>query len=126
MWLDALLDDEATAIEAGYADAAVGERLLHARVGAELGADIIKTNYTGDPDSFREVVEGCPVPVVVAGGPRMDTEADLMQVVYDSIHAGGKGVAIGRNVFQAEDPAAILGKMAKIVHEGFSVDEVYE
>ncbi|MCL7414446.1 MAG: 2-amino-3,7-dideoxy-D-threo-hept-6-ulosonate synthase [ANME-2 cluster archaeon] len=96
-----------------------------ARVGAELGADIIKTNYTGDPDSFREVVEGCPVPVVVAGGPRMETERDLMQVVYDSVHAGGKGVAIGRNVFQAEDPTAIVEKISKIVHEDFSVEEVY-
>ncbi len=96
-----------------------------ARVGAELGADIIKTNYTGDPDSFREVVKGCPIPVVVAGGPRMETEADLMQVVYDSVQSGGKGVAIGRNVFQADDPGAIVANIAKIVHEGYSVEEVY-
>lgn len=97
-----------------------------ARVGAELGADIIKTNYTGDPDSFREVVEGCPVPVVVAGGPMMETERDLMQMVYDSIHVGGRGVAIGRNVFQADDPTAMVDRISKIVHEDYSVDEVFE
>ncbi len=56
----------------------------------------------------------------------METEADLMQVVYDSVQSGGKGVAIGRNVFQADDPGAIMANIAKIVHEGFSVDEVYE
>jgi fructose-bisphosphate aldolase/2-amino-3,7-dideoxy-D-threo-hept-6-ulosonate synthase len=95
-----------------------------ARVGAELGADIIKTNYTGDPDSFKEVVMGCPVPVVVAGGPKMETENDLLNIVYDSIHAGGKGVAIGRNVFQAADPTALVAKISKIVHQGFTVDEV--
>lgn len=96
-----------------------------ARVGAELGADIVKTNYTGDPDSFREVVDGCPVPIVVAGGPRMETERDLLQMVYDSIRSGGRGVAIGRNVFQADDPVALVGKISKVVHNGYTVDEVY-
>ncbi|MCD4844134.1 MAG: 2-amino-3,7-dideoxy-D-threo-hept-6-ulosonate synthase [Methanosarcinales archaeon] len=95
-----------------------------ARIGAELGADIIKTNYTGDPDSFKEVVMGCPVPVVVAGGPKMDTQHDLLEMVYDSIHSGGKGVAIGRNVFQADDPTALVAKIFKIVHQGLTVDEV--
>lgn len=95
-----------------------------ARTGAELGADIIKTNYTGDPDSFKQVVEGCPVPVVVAGGPKMETELDLLRMVYDSIHAGGRGVAIGRNVFQADDPAALVAKISRIVHQGYTVDEV--
>jgi fructose-bisphosphate aldolase/2-amino-3,7-dideoxy-D-threo-hept-6-ulosonate synthase len=97
-----------------------------ARVGAELGADIIKTNYTGDPNSFREVVEGCPVPVVVAGGPKVETERDLLDMVYDSKQAGGRGVAIGRNVFQAEDPTALVEKISKVIHQDYSVDEVYE
>ena len=90
----------------------------------ELGADIIKTNYTGDPDSFKEVIIGCPVPVVVAGGPKMDTQHDLLEMVYDSIHSGGKGVAIGRNVFQADDPTALVAKISGIVHQGLTVDEV--
>ncbi len=95
-----------------------------ARIGAELGADIVKTNYTGNIDTFREVVEGCPVPVVIAGGPQMDTEGQLLQMVYDSLQAGGSGVAIGRNVFQSEDPVKLVSNISKIVHEGMTVEEV--
>jgi fructose-bisphosphate aldolase/2-amino-3,7-dideoxy-D-threo-hept-6-ulosonate synthase len=75
-----------------------------ARAGAELGADIVKTNYTGDPDTFRNVVEGCPVPVVIAGGPKTETDMEFLQMIEGAIEAGARGVAIGRNVFQAEDP----------------------
>lgn len=95
-----------------------------ARVGAELGADIIKTNYTGNIDSFREVVDGCPVPVVVAGGPQMDTEQQLLQMIHDSLQAGGKGVAIGRNVFQSDNPAQLMSNISKIVHEGVNIEEI--
>ncbi|MDK2892900.1 2-amino-3,7-dideoxy-D-threo-hept-6-ulosonate synthase [Methanohalophilus sp.] len=94
-----------------------------ARVGAELGADIVKTNYTGDIDSFKEVVKGCPVPVVIAGGPQMDTDEQLLQMIHDSLIAGGKGVAIGRNVFQAEDPTRMVQRIHKVVHGGKSVEE---
>ncbi|WP_406660572.1 2-amino-3,7-dideoxy-D-threo-hept-6-ulosonate synthase [Methanolobus sp. ZRKC3] len=97
-----------------------------ARIGAELGADIVKTSYTGDIESFREVVEGCPVPVVIAGGPQMDTEKQLLQMVYDSLQAGGKGVAIGRNVFQSEDPTKLVSRISKIVHHGMTADEAME
>jgi len=66
-----------------------------ARAGAELGADIIKTNYTGDFDTFRNVVEGCPAPVVMAGGPKTNTDEEFLEMVRGSIDAGGRGVAIG-------------------------------
>ncbi|MDN5309153.1 MAG: fructose-bisphosphate aldolase / 2-amino-3,7-dideoxy-D-threo-hept-6-ulosonate synthase [Methanolobus sp.] len=95
-----------------------------ARIGAELGADIVKTNYTGDIDSFREVVKGCPVPVVIAGGPRMETEKELLEMVYDSVQAGGRGVAIGRNVFQSNDPTKLVSHISKILHGGYTVEEV--
>ncbi|WP_321419699.1 2-amino-3,7-dideoxy-D-threo-hept-6-ulosonate synthase [uncultured Methanomethylovorans sp.] len=95
-----------------------------ARIGAELGADIVKTNYTGTIETFREVVEGCPVPVVIAGGPQMDTETQLLQMVYDSLQAGGSGVAIGRNVFQSEDPVKLVSNISKIVHDGMTIEEV--
>jgi fructose-bisphosphate aldolase/2-amino-3,7-dideoxy-D-threo-hept-6-ulosonate synthase len=97
-----------------------------ARCGAELGADIIKTNYTGDPDSFREVTKGCPAPVVIAGGPKMDTDMDVLQMVKDSIEAGGSGTSIGRNVFQHKDPAKMVKAISKIVHFGSEVDEAME
>lgn len=86
-----------------------------ARVGAELGADIIKTNYTGDIESFREVVLGCPVPVVIAGGPKMESEEALLTMVRDAMTAGARGISIGRNVFQHRDIAGITRKLADIV-----------
>lgn len=94
------------------------------RVGAELGADIVKTNYTGDIDSFKYIVKSVHVPVIIAGGPKTDTIQDLLQLVYDSIQAGGKGVAFGRNVFQAEDPIKIVKALSKIVHHNYTVEEV--
>lgn len=93
------------------------------RVGAELGADIVKTNYTGDIDSFRYIVKSVPVPVIIAGGPKMDTIPELLQVVYDSIQAGGKGIAFGRNVFQAIDPTKLVSALAKIIHDDYDVEE---
>ncbi len=95
-----------------------------ARIGAELGADIVKVPYTGDPDSFREVVEGCPVPVVIAGGPKVHSDRELLQMIYDAVVvAGGAGLSVGRNVFQHDDVSKITYVLSKIVHEGISVDE---
>ena len=96
---------------------------LVARVAAELGADIVKTNYTGDIDTFKEVTKGCPAPVVIAGGPKMDTFEDLLKTIKDSITAGGSGVAIGRNVFQSNDPTLTVKAMYRIVHENWDVKE---
>ena len=92
-----------------------------ARVGSELGVDIVKTNYTGDPDSFKEVVDGCPVPVLIAGGPKIDEE--LLQMVKDSIEVGGAGVAFGRNLFQAENPGKITKAISEVVHNDLEVNE---
>jgi predicted phospho-2-dehydro-3-deoxyheptonate aldolase len=89
-----------------------------ARVGAELGADIVKTNYTGDIESFKEVVKGTSVPVVIAGGPKMDSEKALLDMVGDAMKAGAAGVSIGRNVFQHEDIVGITKKLAEIVFSG--------
>ncbi len=94
------------------------------RVGAELGADIVKTNYTGDIDSFKAIVKGVHVPVIIAGGPKMNTTQDLLQLAYDSIQAGGAGVAFGRNIFQADDPTKLTSAIAKIVHENYTLEEV--
>jgi fructose-bisphosphate aldolase/2-amino-3,7-dideoxy-D-threo-hept-6-ulosonate synthase len=99
---------------------------LAARAGAELGADIIKTNYTGDPDSFRNVVRGCPVPVIIAGGPKMKSDSDMLETIEGAMGAGAKGVAIGRNVFQHESPTEMTKAIARIVHEGRSSAEALE
>jgi fructose-bisphosphate aldolase/2-amino-3,7-dideoxy-D-threo-hept-6-ulosonate synthase len=97
-----------------------------ARVGAELGADIIKTNYTGDPDSFKDVIRSCPVPVIIAGGPKANTDAEVMKMVEDAISAGASGVSIGRNVFQHKNPAEMTRAISKVVHEGMSMEEAME
>ena len=94
------------------------------RTGAELGADIVKTNYTGDIDSFKYIVKSVGIPVIIAGGPKTDTIPELLQLVHDSIQAGGAGVAFGRNVFQAKDPTKIVSALSKIVHLNYTVEEV--
>jgi fructose-bisphosphate aldolase/2-amino-3,7-dideoxy-D-threo-hept-6-ulosonate synthase len=96
------------------------------RAGAELGADIIKTNYTGDPDSFKDVVKGCPIPVIIAGGPKVETDFDLLEMIEGAMEVGGRGVAIGRNVFQHDDPTLITRAICMIVHEGRSAKEANE
>lgn len=94
-----------------------------ARVGAELGADVVKCNYTGDPESFEQVVEGCPVPVVIAGGEKSESRREVLRMVDDSVEAGGCGISIGRNVFQAEQPEKMVEALSKIVHQRISLDE---
>lgn len=94
-----------------------------ARIGAELGADIIKANFTGSIESFKAVVESCPVPVVIAGGPKCKTPKEVLQTAYDSIKAGGAGLSIGRNVFQHENPALIVKALKGIVHDDLSVEQ---
>lgn len=97
-----------------------------ARVGAELGADVIKTNYTGDPDTFKDVIRSCPVPVIIAGGPKANTDAELLKMVEDAVAAGAAGVSIGRNVFQHPNPADMTRAICKVVHEGISAKEAME
>jgi len=94
-----------------------------ARLGAELGADLVKVPYTGSPETFREVVEGCQVPVVIAGGPRMDTDRAVLEMVRGAVDAGAAGISIGRNVFQHPDPRGIVRALCRIVHHGEGVDE---
>ena len=93
-----------------------------ARVGAELGADLVKVSYTGSSTSFGEVVDGCPVPVVIAGGPKMDSDKEILEMVKGAIDAGGAGVSIGRNVFQHDDPTKMVQAISAIVHGGSDVD----
>ena len=94
-----------------------------ARVAAELGADLVKTSYTGDIDTFREVVRGAQIPVVIAGGLKMGSDLEMLQMVCDSLEAGGKGVSIGRNIFQHNDIIGITSAVSDIVLRDASVEE---
>ena len=94
------------------------------RAGAELGADIVKTNYTGDIDTFKGIVNGVShIPIIIAGGPKMGTIPDLFQMVHDSLQAGGRGVAFGRNIFQSKDPTKMVSAISRLVHENYTVEE---
>lgn len=93
-----------------------------ARIGAELGADFIKTQYTGTLDGFRAVVEACYVPVVVLGGAKMESEVDLLRMARESIDAGGAGVAMGRNIWGSRNPGNITRALAAIIHANATLE----
>lgn len=89
--------------------------LAHAaRLAAELGADAVKVPYSGSPDTFRDVVLGCPVPVLVAGGPQRASLDGLLADLKGARKAGAKGASVGRNVFQHPDPAAAVRQVAAV------------
>ena len=98
---------------------------LAARIGAELGADIVKTYYTGDVESMKEVTEGCPVPVVIAGGSKLSDE-ETLEMIKGAMDAGCKGLSMGRNAFQHENPTKLVQAACAIVHGGKSVEEAME
>jgi len=89
---------------------------LVARVAQELGADMVKVNYTGDQNGFNEVVKGCQIPVIVAGGNPIGCD-ELFTNISDAMSAGAKGVAVGRNVFQANNPEEIITTINSIIHK---------
>ncbi len=94
-----------------------------ARIGAELGADIIKTNYTGNIDSFKTVTESCPAPVVIAGGPKCKSMEEVLQTTSDALKAGAAGLSIGRNIFQCDSPTQIAKALSAIVHQNATVQQ---
>lgn len=96
------------------------------RLGAELGADVIKTRYTGDPESFRRVVEATYVPIVVLGGVKTNAVEDLLYMVYGAMQAGAQGAVIGRNIYQHPEPKKVTAALAAIVHRGATPQEAGE
>lgn len=84
---------------------------------ADLGADIVKTVYVGSVDEMAAITGNAPVPVIVAGGPRRDNPADVLEYVDEVMRAGAAGVAMGRNVFQSDDPALLTKRMSALIHD---------
>lgn len=97
-----------------------------ARIGAEAGADVVKTVYTGNPETFREVVRRCPAPVVLAGGSKADSDEALLRMTEQVMRAGAMGVTYGRNVFQHKDPMLITKALKRVVIDKASVEEAME
>ncbi len=98
------------------ADVSADQISVAARVGAELGADVVKIRYSGTSESFRAVTSACYVPVVVLGGSKQSPE-QLVTSTRDALAAGAMGVAVGRNIWQAQDPAEIVKLMIEAVHD---------
>ena len=87
---------------------------LSCRIAAELGAQIVKTYYCED---FHKVVESCPVPLVIAGGPKMKSELDVLEIADKAIASGAKGVDMGRNIWQSRWPIPMIKAIRSIVHD---------
>lgn len=96
---------------------------LAARVIAENGANFVKTYYC--EEGFEKVVAACPVPIVIAGGKKLP-EKDALELAYKAISNGARGVDMGRNIFQSEDPAAMLAAVKGVVHDGLKPAEAFE
>jgi 3-hydroxy-5-phosphonooxypentane-2,4-dione thiolase len=94
---------------------------LACRIAAELGAHVVKTYYC---DNFEQVVEGCPVPLIIAGGKKLP-EVDALKLSYDAIHQGASGVDMGRNIWQSDWPVAMIKAVKAIVHKSADVKEAY-
>ena len=88
---------------------------LACRIAAELGAKIVKTYYSSE--DFDKVINGCPVPVVIAGGPKCETELEVFDFVYDGIQKGAIGVNLGRNVWQNPHPEAVMRALNAVIHD---------
>ncbi|MCM3410612.1 2-amino-3,7-dideoxy-D-threo-hept-6-ulosonate synthase [Metabacillus litoralis] len=94
------------------------ERIRHAaRVAEELGADIVKVNYSGSPETFRQVVSGVKIPVLIAGGERLGSNDDLLTMIDDAVSAGANGISIGRNIFQDENPEKLCANIRSILNQ---------
>lgn len=96
---------------------------LIVRMASELGADLIKADYPETKKQFEELVSLATVPILVRGGPKMELDKDMLQMVKDAMDGGAKGIVFGRNVWQHKDPARILQALAAIVHEGSTVQK---
>jgi class I fructose-bisphosphate aldolase len=95
--------------------------LYAARAAAELGVDVVKTWYTGSPESFSEVVAGTPALVMVAGGAKAKTDKEVLELAAGVMAAGAAGLTFGRNVWGAENPTKMIAALRAIVHDGSSV-----
>ena len=96
---------------------------LACRMAAEFGAHLVKTYYC---ENFEKVVTSCPVPVIIAGGPKLATELDVFNLTYDALHAGASGVDMGRNIWQNDHPVAMIKAVRAIVHQRATVKEAHD
>jgi putative autoinducer-2 (AI-2) aldolase len=95
---------------------------LSCRIAAELGASYVKTYYC---DEFEKLVESCPIPIVIAGGPKLETEMDALEMAHDAVEKGAAGVDMGRNIWQSPHPVAMIKAVRAVVHQKMSPEEAH-
>jgi len=93
------------------------------RLASEIGADILKVDYTGSKETFKQVVEVSFTPILIRGGPKTKNDAEFLQMLKDAMDAGAKGVTVGRNLWQSTNPEKLAKAISMIVHEGKDVGE---
>ncbi len=93
------------------------------RICAEMGASVVKTYYC---ENFEKVAQGCPVPVVIAGGPKTDNDFEVLDFVYKGLQGGAIGVNLGRNIWQNERPRAMARALQLIIHQGYKPKQAFE
>ena len=98
---------------------------MAARLGAELGANAIKTPFPGSAEAFRAVTEACYCPVLIQGGERKNSEAEVLSAVRAAIRSGGAGAAIGRNLWQHARPAGFAAALSAVIHDDASPEEAH-
>ncbi len=96
---------------------------LACRICAELGASVVKTYYC---DEFEKVAQSCPVPVVLAGGPKTDSEREVLEFVWDGLERGAVGVNLGRNIWQNPHPVAMARALRAVIHEKAKPKEAHD
>jgi len=96
---------------------------LSCRIAAELGASFVKTYYC---DEFEKVTESCPAPIVIAGGPKLETVLDALELAHSALQKGAVGVDMGRNIWQSEHPVAMIKAVRAVVHENVSPEDAME
>jgi putative autoinducer-2 (AI-2) aldolase len=97
---------------------------LCCRIAAELGARVVKTYYC--EKDFDKVVNGCPVPVVIAGGPKVGSQLEVFEFVYNGLQQGAIGVNLGRNIWQSQNPVASIRSIRAIIHDKYTAKEALE
>jgi len=93
---------------------------LACRIAGELGAHVVKTYYC---ENFEKVIEGCPVPVIIAGGKKLAKDKDVLELTFNAINEGASGVDMGRNIWQSDYPVVMIKAVRAIVHDGFTIQE---
>jgi putative autoinducer-2 (AI-2) aldolase len=96
---------------------------LSCRIAAELGADVVKTYYS---EEFEKITETCPVPVVIAGGPKCETQLEVLEFVHDGMQRGAIGVNLGRNVWQDDHPVAAARALQAVIHENATPKQAFD